>query len=269
MQKAQIREFLNDLKISTRFGQAESVEAALDDLRSLPGVAANQRLSEGFLSQLVKPAGKLLAKLPLGQLQPLLDDRLAALRAIGGVALAEQYLTGKDISPKLLLVPARDTRPEVRTALGETLREGGEAYPERLLPLMQSWLTAPFTGVRETALLFVPVLASTYEGEVFSKLKTFIDEEHPEVRATLVTTLQTLAQRGSAEFVLELLAHWVTEPRPNVWVIGRTLSGSWAVSHPVEVKSILHTLQAKVGERKSITNALKALARHGLIIEIS
>ncbi|MBC8496932.1 MAG: hypothetical protein H8D37_04650 [Chloroflexi bacterium] len=73
------------------------MEIALADLRSLPVVAATDRLSEGFFAQVIRPAAVTLARLPTNQHLPLLEDPLAALRAVGAVALAHDYLTGKDV----------------------------------------------------------------------------------------------------------------------------------------------------------------------------
>jgi len=264
MKKAQIHALLNDLKAAARLGQAEATDIALDGLRSFPQVAANQPLSEGFIAQVILPAGKILSKLPAAQLQPLLDDALSALRATAGVALAQRFVLGKDGNPKILQTPAKDARPEVRSALAEVLREVGQAHPERILPLAEAWLAAPSARLRGTALGFVPALGQ----DILPKLNVFKAEEHPEVRAALVEALQTLAQSGLAEPVLEQLSHWGAEPRPNAWVIGRVLSGSWAASYPQEAKSILQSLQKKYGDRKSITNTLKALHRHGADIEL-
>jgi hypothetical protein len=264
MKKSQISAFLNDLKAAARLGHPEAVEMALEGLRAFPQVAANHPLGDGFIDQVILPAGKILSKLPAAQLHPLLDDPQTALRATAGVALAHRFGVGKDGNPKRLQIPAKDARPEVRTALAETLREVGEAHPERLLPLAEDWLAVPSARQRSTALGFIPALGQ----DILQNLDAFKAEQHPEVRAALVDALQALAQNDLAEPVLELLSHWGAEPRPNAWVIGRVLSGSWAASYPQEVKSILQTLHKIYGDRKAISNALKALQRHGVDIEL-
>lgn len=264
MKKSQINTFLNDLKAAARLGHPESVDMALDGLRAFPVVAANDPLGDGFIAQVVLPAGKILSKLPSADLRPLLDTHQTALRAIAGVALAQRFALGKDSNPKILQSPAKDPRPEVRTAFGQTLKEAGEAHPERLLPLAEAWLVAPSARLRSTALAFSPALGQ----DILQSLETFKDEEHPEVRAALVEALQALAQRDLAEPVLELLNLWGAEPHPNAWVITRTISGSWAASYPQAVTSILKNLHKKYGDRKSITNAINALHRHGVDIEL-
>jgi hypothetical protein len=264
MKKSQVSAFLNDLKAAARLGHPDAIEMALEGMRSFPQVASNHPLGEGFIAQVIMPAGKILSKLPAAQLHPLFDDHQTALRATAGVALAHRFGMGKDGNPKQLQIPAKDARPEVRTALAETLREQGEAHPERLLPLAEEWLVAPSARLRSTALGFTPALGQ----DSLQTLETFKTEEHPEVRAALVEALQALAQNNLAEPVLELLSHWGAEPRPNAWVIGRVLSGSWAASYPQEVTAILQSLQKKYGDTKSIHNAIKALHRHGVDIEL-
>jgi len=264
VKKSQITEFHQDLKAAARLGHPESIEMALDGLRTMSIVAGNEQLGDGFIALVVIPAGKTLSKLSGAQLRLMLDDSQTAMRAIAGVALAQQFVMGKDVSLEMLQTPANDARPEVRTAFAQTLGEAAEAHPERYLQLAQTWLTAPSARLQNTALGFSPALGA----DIFQYLEPFKLEENPEVRAALVEALQALAQNGLAEQVLGLLKHWGAEPRPNVWVICRVLSGSWAATYPQEVKSILINLKEKVGQRKSILNAIKALRRHGAEIEI-
>ncbi len=268
MSKAQTREALGDLKAAVRLGHPGAVQTAIDGLRALPKVAANDRLSEGFLDQVVHPAGEIMARLPADQLLPLLGDRLAALRAVGAAALAQRHLAGKDVSQSALLAPAKDPRPEVRIALGKALREVGEAHSECLLRLVTAWLPDKSPRARTTALTALPALTQSQGESIIALVKPLIDDEHPEVHAALVEALRTFAQSGLAKPVLGLLADWGAEPHPNVWVITRSLSGSWAASHPKEVEDILRRLHAKVGKTKNITHALRALERHGAGIEI-
>jgi hypothetical protein len=268
MKKSHYNELLNDLKAAVRLGHPESVEIALDGFRSHPVIAANERLSQGIIAQLILPAGKILTRLSTIQLSQLLGDPLTSLRAMAAAALARQFVSGEEVDLKLLQAGAGDSRPEVRTALAQTLREEGEAHPERILPLAEAWLTADSARVRNTALAFIPALTPTYSQTIFQYLQAFKEEEHPEVQAALVAALQALAQRDLAEPVLALLINWGTEPHPNLWVISKTISASWAASYSTEVESLLQTLHAKVGNRKQITNTLKALQRHGLNIEL-
>lgn len=264
MKKSQIFEFLNDLKAAVRLGHPDSIAMALEGMQAMPLVAGNEHLGEGFVAKVIIPAGKLLATVSQEQLLSLLHDHKTAFRAVAGVGLATRFMMGKDVDPEILQTPAKDARPEVRSAFAETLRGAGEAHSERLLQLAQDWLAAPSARLRSTALGFCPALGT----DVLDFLEPLKAEEHPEVRAALVDALQTLAQKGLGEQVLALLNHWGAEPRPNVWVICRVLSAAWAVPYPKEIMSLLKTLKEKVGERKPISNAVNALQRHGVEIEI-
>ncbi|MBC8506141.1 MAG: HEAT repeat domain-containing protein [Anaerolineales bacterium] len=268
MNKSQIRELLGNLKAAARLGHPAAVEIALDDLRAVPIIAANDHLSEGHLDQLVYPVGDILARLPASHLRQLLEDQFTALRAVAGVALAKRFLTGKEANQKMLFVLAKDTRPEVRTALGETLRKVGEAHPEHLLHLVESWLRDSSPKVRATALVALPAMVSSQGEDVIKLLEPLKADEDRDVRAAMVKALQAIAQKDVADLVLTLLTDWSTAKYPNTWVITRTLSGSWAVSHPLDVETILSNLHAKFGKTKNITNALRALERHGLLIKI-
>ncbi len=268
MNKSKIRQILGNLKAAVRLGLSDTVTLALDGLRAQPQVAANDHLSAGHLDQLVRPAGDILSRLPADQLLPLVNDTLATLRAMGAVALAQRFFSGEDVNQSVLLVPGKDPRPEVRIALGETLRNVGEANPERLLRLVETWLGASSPKLRATALVALPALTESRGKEIINLLKPFKEDQDHDVRAALVEALQTIAQKDLAKATLSLLEDWSTEPHPNVWVITRTLSGSWSAAYPEEVEALLRNLHAKVGQTKSITNALKALERHGAKIKM-
>ncbi len=268
MNKSQIRELLGNLKVAVRLGHPDGVEIALDDLRAIPVVAANDQLNEGHLDQLIHPIGEILSRLPASQLRPLMEDQFTGLRAVAAVALARRYLTGKEANQRMLIVLAKDPRPEVRAALGETLREVGEPYPQLLLQLLETWLRDSAPKVRATALIALPSLTQSHSETIIKLIKPLKDDEDRDVRAALVDALQAIAQKDLAEPVLGMLTDWSAEPHPTIWVITRALSGSWAASHPREAETIIRNLHAKVGETKSITNALRALQRHGVKIEI-
>jgi len=268
MNKSQIREFLGNLKAAVRLGHSDAVGIAFDNLRSFPEVAANDHLSDGHLDQLIRPAGDIVSRLSADQLLHLVEDPLTTLRAIGAVALAKRFFIRKDVNQSNLQLSGKDPRPEVRTALGETIREVGEAYPEHLLQLLESWLGDPSPKIRATTLIAIPALAPSQGENVISLLEPLKNDEDRHVRLALVNALQAIAQRDLAEPILNLLTDWSTDKHPNVWVITRTLSGSWAASHPHQAAAIIKILYTKVGETKNITNALRALERHGATIEI-
>ncbi|MBC8330612.1 MAG: hypothetical protein H8E28_01400 [Anaerolineae bacterium] len=268
MKKTTIRKILNDIKAAVRLGQPEAIQIALEGVFAIPQVAANDQADAALLAQFILPAGEILARLPAAQLRPLLEHPTAALRAISASALARRYLLGKDVNPQVLRVPAGDVRPDVRTALGATLREAGEAAPEHLLPLMDHWLKAKSPRMRETALNFIPALAASHVDEVIAHLHPLSAEDDRAVRAALVDTLHALAERGMAQAVLGLLTRWGNEPAPNIWVITRSLSYAWATAYPQGVASLLRALQSAPGSEKPIQQTLDALARHGVQIEI-
>ena len=266
--KAKTRELLRDIKAAAIFGQPETIELALNGLRTIPAVAANDRMGGSLIEQVVLPAGRSLSRLESKHLRPLLDDPLAAIRAVGAVGLAHRFLLEKDAGQKDLRRPGSDPRPDMRAALGRSLFEAWEANPERLLHLGAEWLAQPSPRLRHSALIFIPALAPAYGQRVVGLLKTLGADEDRDVRAALVDALKNLAGAGLAESVLGLLAAWVTESRPNSWVVCRTLSGSWAASHPSEAESILQELQSKTGKTSDISNALRALKRHGVEINL-
>ena len=266
--KAKIRELLRDIKAAALFGQPEAIELALNGLRSIPAVAANNRMSGSLIEQVVLPAGQSLSRLESKHLRPLLDDPLAPIRAVGAVGLAHRFLLGKNATRKNLRRPGSDSRPDVRAVLGRSLSEAWEVSPERLLRLGTVWLAQPSPRLRHSALIFIPALAPAYGQRIVDLLKPLSSDNDRDVRAALVDALKSLAGAGLAESVLGLLAVWATESRPNSWVVCRTLSGSWAASHPSEAESILQTLQSKIGKSSDISNALRALKRHGVEINL-
>jgi sugar diacid utilization regulator len=68
--------------------------------------------------------------------------------------------------------------------------------------------------------------------------------------------------------VFVLLSAWAENPDRYYWVITRSLSRSWAASHPNESLAILTHLAEIKGGRKKILNALKALQSHGAKTEV-
>ena len=266
--KAKIRELLRDIKAAALFGQPEAIELALNSLRAIPAVAANDRMSGSIIEQVVLPAGQSLARLESKYLRPLLDDPLAAIRAVGAVGLAHRFLLDKNATRKNLRRPGSDPRPDVRAALGRSLFEAWEANPERLLRLGTEWLAQPAPKLRHSALIFIPALAPKYGQRIVDLLEPLGADKDREVRAAMVDSLKNLAGAGLAESVLGLLALWASAPRPNSWVVCRALSGSWAALHPSEAKSILQELQSKTGKTSDISNALRALKRHGIEINL-
>lgn len=266
--KARYRQILADIKTATRLGHPEALEAAFTLLVSLPEVASNRQLSAGFIEQVIHPAGEILAQLPVTKLRPLSTHPLAAVRAVGAAALGRRYLNAGDVPAKLLRRLAQDARIEVRETLSDALAAVTAPQEPRLRELLAEWLTATSPRLRAAALHTLPALAP-FEGELLLEWIRPLGADHdPNVRAALAETLTRLASLGQAPTVLNLLNEWANDPHPNDWVIARALSSAWGAQHPQEVKAILGALFAQRGKTKALSNAVQALARHGLEIQL-
>jgi HEAT repeat protein len=266
--KTDDKQLFRDLRAAVMLGKPEAVDIALDGLLRLPGVSSNDRMSNGFIQQIILPVGEALAGLRSPQLRPMLTHQLAVGRAVGAVALAHRYVNENDATPKDLRHPGSDTRQDVRLALGKALVEVSMADPEKTIDLGKTWITDPAPKLRATALIFIPTLIPKHKDQIMNLLGTLGTDENPEVRAALVDALITLARNGYPEQVLGLLFSWASEHHPNSWVICRTLSASWASDHPCEVESILRTIQSRKADAGHIDNALKSLKRHGIDISL-
>ena len=263
------RQLLRDLKTATLLGNPEAVNIALSGILAFPGVAANDRMDEGFIEKTILPVGQALTPLKTSYLRPLLDHDLAAGRAIGAVALADQYIAGKDATPKDLRKPANDLREDVRSSLGKALFIGGRQAPDKLYDLGTPWLMNTAPKPRYTALIFIPALAESHGKRVVGLLGPLGSDPDREVRTALVDALSALARENLAESVLELLSLWATEAHPNSWVISRVLSASWVTEYPQDAGSILQELSSKSGTSSQVKSAVEALSRHGVEINIS
>jgi HEAT repeat protein len=266
--KTDSKQILRDLKAATLLGNPEAVDLALNGLLAFPGVAANDRMNLGFIEKVILPIGQALMPLKTSYLRPLLDHPLAAGRALGAVALANQFMAGMDATAKDLRKPANDPRPDVRTALGQALLATGHLAPPKLLGLGTNWLMNTAPKPRATALIFIPGLAESHGKRVVGLLGPLGSDPDREVRATLVDALNALGRAGLAESVMELLAFWATENHPNAWVISRVLSASWVAEYPTQAEAILRDLASEPGTSSQVNSAIEALARHGVEIEI-
>jgi len=266
--KTNPRSFLSDLKAAVRIGHPEAVEVALYNLRAWSYVASNDHLPAGFLKGVIHPAGRTLARRPADELALWLDQPLTAYRTLAAASLAYRFLRGHDVDPKLMRRAANDKRAEVRLVIGQALSSLDDDFPSALFTLAGDWLQDNSPKVRATALGFVPALVADSRHHTYSWLQPLGRDPHEGVRAALAHALKTLADTGHTEIVLKLLAYWASAPHPNVWLIARSISGSWAASYPQEVGPILMQLQSKTKKNKEISNALKALQRHGLKIDL-
>jgi hypothetical protein len=184
------------------------------------------------------------------------------------VALAHRFVKHSDTTVKDLQGPANDPRRDVRQALGNSLFILCQTHASQTSQLANTWLRHPASRIRYTALVFLPGLAPTLGPQVLH-LVTYLDEDSDrDVQAALAAAINAIARGGMGNHALELLASWSDKSHPNTWVICRILSASWVSQYPSEVESILRTIQPKTGVSSEFTNALKALKRHGLEIEL-
>jgi hypothetical protein len=266
--KPEIRQLLRDVRAAALIGSDEAVNSALDGLLLLPGTSSNERLNDQFIDQVILPVGDALAELRSQQLRPLLKHNLTVGRAIGAVTFAHYYAKHDESTPKVLSQIAADSRPEVRKALGKSIKKLSETYPERTFELGKNWLDQSAPKLQQVALMFIPSLVEKYEAQIEGLIYPLGREEDKAVRAELVNTLTAIARAGFPNLVLKMLTKWSMDEAPGGWVICRTLTSSWAASYPSEVKSILLKIQPMSSNKGEIKNTLKALKRHGLEISI-
>ena len=266
--KNRTQQLLRDLKAAAVLGNPEAVDIAMDGLLAFPGVAANDRMSDGFIEKTILPVGKALAPLETSQLRPLITHNLAAGRATGAVALADQFMVGKYANRKDLGKLANDPRVDVRLSFGRGLILVGNRNPQKLFDLGSSWLTNSKPKPRYTALIFLPSLAESHGEHIIDSFSSLNDDTNREVHAALVDALNILARAGHAESVLNMLTLWTSEKRPNGWVISRVLSASWVCEYPSETETILRNLSLKTGTASQVRSAIEALDRHGLKINL-
>jgi hypothetical protein len=269
MMKADTRQLLRDLKAATMLGQPEAVDLALKGLLAFPGVAANDRMNDGFIEKVILPVGQALTSLKTSFLRPLLDHPLAAGRAIGAVALANQFIGGKDATSKDLRKPANDARVDVRFSLGRALYYAGQENPKKLFDLGTSWLANATPKPRYTALIFIPALAENHGEKLIELMRPMDADPDRDVRAALAEALNSFGRTNFAESVLGLLSLWATDAHPNTWVISRVLSATWVAEYPAEAEAILQELKSKTGTASQVKSAVEALERHGVNINIS
>jgi hypothetical protein len=263
---AQIRTLITDIKAAARIGHAESLWVALDGLFDLPQVSGNPPMDAAFIEKVILPIGEALAtpRLNLSLIRPLLDEPQAALRGCAAAALAFRFLNQDAFSAKQLGKPGKDSRQDVRLALRLALAQVGKTQPEKLAPLIDEWLAAPSPRLQAIAVALTPLLP----GSAIRALAGLDNPSDPEVRAALVDALTALAQAGQADGVLNLLSTWARDRENNVWVICKTLAGSWAAQHPQPALEVLSTLLPKADNPKQIINSLQALYRHGADQEV-
>ncbi len=252
-------------RAAARLGHPEALNEALNLVASLPAIAANGPLEEGFVLQHLVPLGEILAAptVQVKHLRQLLKTPLAALRAIAAAALAVRYLRSLPAGLNDLTRAAKDRRAEVRLALGEALRRYSPPYLTRLRDLLAEWLTRvqppPSPYQVAVALHALPALAQKYPDEALTLAAARRADEHPAAQKALALCLRQLALAGLDKAVLDTLAAWAaTEPTPVV-AIAEALRGSWAQAHRAQALTVLETLQQRFGDLRPIRNARQAL----------
>ena len=267
--KTEIQTLLTDVKAAARIGHAESLWVALDRLFDLPEVAGNPPMSEAFINQTILPIGETLAnpRLTPSMLTPLVKQSHAAIRAIAAVSLAHKMFEDNKVTLKDLKSLGSDPRRDVRSVLSLVLSQKGKQQPERLIEIVNSWIKADSSRLREVAIQLIPAIAEQNPSKAMKILEGFSITGDPELRSTFVNALVQLAQIELESEILALMETWAKEPENYLWVIGKALSRSWAVNQPERSLDILSALGAALGPKKDITNALKALERHGAEIQ--
>jgi HEAT repeat protein len=261
--RSEIRELEADFKAAARIGLFDSLQVALDGLRELPEVAGNASLSDSFLDQVIQPLGEALIhpRLAGSLLLRLLDDPLAAVRAVAAVALASRYCFYEDVTNADLRPIGLDRRSDVRLALAKGLAAGGARCTQLLLDLSASWLIDPSPRLRETALFALAGLPAEYGEMALGQIRKLGKVDDTGVRAALVECLNALAHKTLDSPILDLLFTWAEEQDPDVWVIAKTLSASWARNSPQEANVLLDKLEEKTGPSRLIKQARETL--HG------
>lgn len=269
MMRSELVQMFRNLNAAIQLQQSEAIDIALNGLLRFPGVSGNEKMKDGFIAQVVLPVGEMLSSLQASILRPLSGHPLVTGRAIGAVALAHRFFIATDTTMDDLQQGATDPRLDVRLSLGRVLVDFADKDPEKLFNVGSRWLGQPSSKLRQTALIFFPSLAGYFETRLIDLLRPLGSEEHREVKRALADALIQLGNRGLAQRVLHLLSDWSSYPSPNEWVICHTLTASWAVNYPTDVSIILKRLVSGGAESKLVANAVKALKRNGLIIDIN
>jgi hypothetical protein len=218
-------------------------------------------MNVAFIDRVILPVGEALVSPALRSniIQPLAEEPYAVLRAVAAVALAHRHFTFDDVKMKHLKTLGRDARSDVRLALQLGLAQAGADQPKALADLAEDWLNAD--SPRHQA-VGIALLAQSPD-RALSLYAAFDVPANPEVRRALVDTLTELALNGKQDEVLALLKKWADETQNHVWLIAKTLSGSWAAAHTPQALEIIEALARQHGAEKQLFNTLKALQRHG------
>ena len=197
-------------------------------------------------------------------LKPLIGHPFAAYRAIGGVALIEQYLHGQNgTNLKSLNTLVQDPRSDVRDAIRLAVQHTGDPQADKLNELFQTWQQAGSSRVQALAYQILPNLPTEMLLDKLKMLEAEAITGQPEVRKTVSKVLSIIATDGLADNILAVLLEWSSREEPDPGVIAGCLSKPWAAAYPEQSLDILTRLTARTGAQKRIRKALQSLARHG------
>lgn len=266
--RSELKQLYRDLNAAVMLQKPEAVDVALDNLLRLPGVSANDPMSESFINQAVLPVGEILSGLPSPILRPLIGHPLAVGKAIGAVAFAHRFVKYDDSKLDDLRRAGSDPRADVRLCLGRSLSIVWKNKPGKVFDLGKKWISNTSPRLRQTALIFLPSLAEVYAEELFHLFRVLEREENQAVKGALTDALIALGNQGFSQAVISLLLDWSAQPRSVDWVVCRVLAASWVVEYPTEATTILHRVYARQGESKMVVSALKALKRNGLDLDL-
>jgi hypothetical protein len=249
--RQRLQELRLDLTAAAAIGDLDSLHYALDSVRALD----DAQLPPAELVNL----GILLEAAPTAQLISLAQDPDPAVRALAASGMGGRFLADDSASAKNLDILVVDPHPEVARTLGRRLARFKRTENRgRLLDLLINWLTLESEHADMAALLVLPA-CHPEPGEMVSALAELDGRTDLEVRSGLVDCLASLAGQAHPQTVLSILAGWADREDPNVWVITRSLSGSWAQSYREAGIAILETLVRQQGRIRPIDRALQRL----------
>ena len=237
------RNCLIDLKAATALEREESIDVALNGLRTIPEIASNQRLGTSFIKKNLLSFGKLIGSstVPLSFLENLLNDQLAAMRAIAAIALGMRFRGGSCHKVEVLARAGRDNRQEVRKALELGLLEGKNGQAN-LAKLCEIWLKHNSPKLQQIALAVLPHLHPS-DALILAKqlLKKTNDMDKP-TREAFAIALTSIANH-QPQAILEILEKHINSKETNPWLVKRVLSSPWAERYPNESQALLALLE--------------------------
>lgn len=214
------RSFIRNLKAACLIGDPETIGLVLLEWVEWPVITSNQPIPEGFLDQVIIPAGIHLSSSSLSdeQLYEFQKEGLAAWRLLAGAALSFRW--AKNPHPGLQKMEgfARDPRPDVRNGFARAIQQAGKSHSYFLMREVHPWLSSDSRRVRETALGIMTGMEELTP-EILAQITTMNDEEDPVVRAAIVDFLAARIHLGQREWVASVLEGWRDDPASHPWLV--------------------------------------------------